>query len=91
MDDSKAKVKRDALHFMLEAALIEIRASDSANSAKKFAEVFHNLPMALLSCSTSEDYDTQFLNLMERAKRSGLDNYAQKLQTVATRAVTRKD
>lgn len=90
MDESfEAKVKRDALHFMLEAALIEIRASNSVNAAKKFADVFHNLPMALLKCSTSDDYDAQFLNLLERAKRSGLESYVQKLQAVAMRAVTR--
>jgi hypothetical protein len=91
MDESfEAKVKRETLHFMLEAALIEIRASNSLNAAKKFADVFHNLPMALLRCSTSDDYDTQFQNLLERAKRSDLDGYVQQLRVVATRAVTRR-
>jgi hypothetical protein len=90
MDDSlDAKVKRDALHFMLEAALIEIRASASLNAAKKFADVFHNLPIALLKCSTSDEYDAQLLNLLERAKRSGIDSYVQKLHSVAMQAVTR--
>jgi hypothetical protein len=88
---SEVKVKRDALHFMLEAALIEIRASSSVNAAKKIADVFHSLPMALLRCSTSDDYDAQFLNLLERSKRSGLDIYVQELRAVAMRAVTRKD
>lgn len=86
----EVKVKRDALHFMLEAAFIEIRASSSVNAAKKIADIFHSLPMALLKCSTSDDYDAQFLNLLERAKRSGLDSYVQKLQMIATQAVTRR-
>jgi hypothetical protein len=91
MDDDSfdAKVKREALHFMLQTALIEIRAAGSLNAAKKFADVFHNVPMALLKCSTADDYDAQFLDLLERAKRSGLDSYIQDLQAVAMRAVSR--
>ena len=81
------RVKRDALHYMLHVAFIEIRSANSLNAAKKFAYVFHNLPMGLLRCSTSEDYDAEFAKLMARAKRQGLDGYLQNLLASATKAV----
>jgi hypothetical protein len=77
------------LHYMLQAALIEIRASDTVQAAKKIADVFHALPMSLLNCSTNEDYENEFLRLMERAKRWGLQDYLENLKVVAVRAVGR--
>ena len=85
-----ARAKRNALHYMLGAAFIEIRAANSVQAAKKFADVFHNLPMGLLNCVTSEDYDAQFLKIQERAKRWELDTYVQNLRLLAEKAVENK-
>ena len=85
-----AQVKRDALHYMMQTAFVEIRASGSLNSARKFADVFHNLPMRLLECTASEDYDAEFADMLERAKRWGLDQYLQRLLAMATEAVAAK-
>ena len=86
-----ARVKRDALHYLLQTALVEIRASESLPAARKFADVFHNLPMNLLRCSTCEDYDAEYARLLERARRWGLDGYLQRLLVVATEAVATRD
>ena len=84
----KNQIKHDALHYMLQMALIEIRASDSLAAARKFADIFHNLPMRLLKCSSGEDYDAELKTLLERARRWGLDGYLQGLWETAVRAVT---
>jgi len=81
------QAKRDALHYMMHTAFIEIRASNSLNAAKKFADVFHNLPMSLLNCRTGEDYDAEFSKLLERARQWELHDYLQQLIGVATKAV----
>ncbi|WP_421568823.1 hypothetical protein [Stenotrophomonas sp. PD6] len=88
-DDVEVRIKRDVLHFMMKVAFIEIRAATSLNVAKKYADIFHGLPMALLACSRVDDYDTQFARLLERAKRSGLETYVLELHEDAIRAVTR--
>ncbi|GAB2498480.1 hypothetical protein [Arenimonas alkanexedens] len=88
MDESIAK--RKALHYMLATALIEIRASNTLNAAQKIADVFHNLPMGLLKCSASEDYDAEYAKLLQRAKRSGFEGYVRNLMVLATRTVSEK-
>ncbi|MEL4892132.1 hypothetical protein PQU63_11765 [Xanthomonas protegens] len=78
------------LHFMLGAALIEIRASNSMGFIKKMADIFHNLPFALSKYSTAEEYDACLAELMNRARRFEMENYVEKLQIAAIRAVQRK-
>ena len=91
-DDGKdVRIKRDALHYMLGAVLVEIRAANSVHAAKKFADVFHNLPMSLLSCVTSADYDAEFFKLLERSKRWELDAYIKGLRILAERVVLEKE
>lgn len=75
------------LHYMLQAAFIEIRASETIHAARKIADVFHALPLALLKCSTNEDYEKEFLSLKEKAKRWDLQEYLESLMVVAIRAV----
>jgi hypothetical protein len=88
MDEVRqAQIKRDALHYMLQVAFIEIRAADSLNAARKFSDVFHGLPMGLARCSSCEDYDAEFARLLERGRRWGLEDYLQNLRTMATQSV----
>ena len=82
----EALASRAVLHYMLKAALIEIRAAESIHAARRFADVFHHLPMRLLACSTSADYEVEFLHLSERAKRSGLEAYVEQLKVLAIRS-----
>ncbi|WP_312316899.1 hypothetical protein [Stenotrophomonas sp.] len=80
---------RRVLHMMLRFGLIEIRASDSVNTSAKIADVFHNLPLALLGCSTVEDYEALMQTLHERAERCGLGSYIRGLQSVAEAEVSK--
>lgn len=84
MNDMQEVDMKSILHYMLKSAFIEIRASNSNNASRKFADVFHILPMALLTCSTDEDYQAEYLRLLERAKQRELDRYIENLRTVAT-------
>lgn len=77
---SKPIVTRRMLHWMLHVALVEIRAASSLQSASNMADVFHNLPMSLLRCSTSEECAGEFEKLLERAARLGLREYLLKLR-----------
>lgn len=78
---------RRVLHIMLQLALIEIRASDSIANSAKIANVFHNLPLALLGCSTAEDHEAKMDELMLRAQRTGLLDYVRGLRLVGEREV----
>jgi hypothetical protein len=85
MDEATAK--RRALHYMLTTALVEIRAAESLNAAVKFADVFHNLPMRLLDCTTAADFDAEYTKVLERSKLFGLEEYVQNLMKLATASV----
>jgi len=76
-----------ALHFMLGAVLVEIRASDSMEFIKNISNVFHNLPFSLLKCSTTGEYDACLADLMSRARRFGMEDYIEKLYVASVRAV----
>jgi hypothetical protein len=89
--DSDAETWRAVLHHMLGLALIEIRAVDSLDVATKIASIFHVLPMALLRCSTSEDYQVQLADVLERSKRVGLEKYVRGVLSVAEKSVVRRD
>ena len=83
-DPNQPQLMRDALHLMLRAALLEIRASESLNAARKIADVFHVMPSALLRCVGNEDYDAEYRKLIERATRHGLEDYVEKLKEAVT-------
>lgn len=82
-----ARGKIDVFHHMLGLALIEIRAAESLDVASRIADVFHNVPMALINCSSSEDYDRKLDELIQRSRRAGLESYLRTLQSVAERSV----
>lgn len=48
---------------MLHVAFVEIRAAESFRVAKRFSDIFHDLPIRLLRCSVSEDYDKGFVEI----------------------------
>jgi hypothetical protein len=85
-----ANFRRDVLHYMMGVAFIEIRAASSVHAARKFADVFHDLPMDLLGCSTTDDYDAEFQKLLERAKHWGLENYVDDLKVLAEKVIARR-
>lgn len=82
-----ARGKRDVVHHMLSLAFVEIRATESKDVAAKIASIFHAVPVALINCSSSEDYDKQLDDLIQRSRRVGLENYVQGLQSTAERSV----
>lgn len=72
MDEATgARIQRDVLLYMPHVALVEIRAAESLNAAKKISDIFHNLPMGLFRRPTREDFDVLLDELLERAQRGG--------------------
>ena len=83
MSKTSADEMRKELHYMMGTAFMEIRAAESLAVSKKLASVFHNLPMRLLRCKTEGDYEAEFADLLDRAKRAGLEDYLLKLRQLA--------
>lgn len=77
----EAERMRRKLHRALGIAFIEIRASDSLVAAKKIADTFHNLPMALMNCSTESDLIAARDAVIARATRNGIDAFVRQLLT----------
>jgi hypothetical protein len=88
-DVDQAKQCRDALLWMLKAAFLDIRAADTLNYAAKIADVFHVLPTAMANCASVEELEAQFLAVVQRAKRHGLDSYILALRGVADKEISR--
>ncbi|WP_123647452.1 hypothetical protein [Lysobacter enzymogenes] len=86
-EETAARIQRDVLLYMLHVALVEIRAAESLNAAKKISDIFHNLPMELSFRSTREDLDVLLDELLERAQRWGMDDYIRNLNALALRSV----
>lgn len=64
MDEGRSlRIKRYVLSCMLHVAFVEIRAAESFRVAKRFSDIFHDLPIRLLRCSVSEDYDKGFVEI----------------------------
>jgi hypothetical protein len=78
-----ARLKRYTLYYIIGIAFVEIRATDSMVDAKRFAGLFHNLPMRLLRCVTSDDYDAEILELLNRSKRYNMEAYMRDLILLA--------
>ncbi len=87
----RARLKQCALHHMIGIAFIEIRATDSMPDARKFAGLFHNLPMRLLKCATSDDYDAELLELLNRSKRYNIEAYIRDLILLSEEAMLEID
>lgn len=88
-DEFEARRKRDVVHHMLSLALVEIRAAESGDVARRIAGVFHAVPVALINCSSSEDYDRQLDEIIQRSRRAGLETYVRGLQSTAERSVAK--
>lgn len=84
-----ARGKRDVIHHMLSLALIEIRAAESMDVASRIASIFHAIPVALINCSSVEDFDGQLDALIQRSRRVGLEAYIRELQSTAERSVAK--
>ncbi|QCW27086.1 hypothetical protein FE772_17040 [Lysobacter enzymogenes] len=88
MDEATgARIQRDVLLYMPHVALVEIRAAESLNAAKKISDIFHNLPMGLFRRPTREDFDVLLDELLERAQRWGMDDYIRNLNALALQSV----
>lgn len=84
-------IHRQALHRMMSFAFIEIRAADSPGFPRKLADIFHNLPVRLLRCSTDEDYATEYQVLLDRARRWGMEGYLGQVREGVERAIREHD
>jgi hypothetical protein len=84
-DVDQVQVTRNALLWMLRAALLEIRAAETLNAAVKISDIFHVLPIALSRCASGEELEAQFSALVERARRHGMDSYVLALREAADR------
>lgn len=78
---------KNVFYYMLHVAFVEIRAAESLNAAKKLADVFHNLPMRLNKDLTDEDCQSIYKDLLENAKRYGLESYVEELKKMAETAL----
>ncbi|GGD48411.1 hypothetical protein [Pseudoxanthomonas indica] len=87
--ESIANVRR-IVHFMMMSAFVEIRAAKSLNGAARFADIFHNVPMRLLSCEDLEDYEDLLSDIMARASRHNLVAYLEGLRKLAIRHAPEK-
>ena len=76
---------RRTVHFMMMSAFVEIRAAKSLSGAARFADIFHNVPMRLLSCECLEDYEELLTDIMGRASRHDLVSYLEGLGQLAVR------
>lgn len=73
---------RETLIRMLGYALVEIRGADDIKLIKAIADIFHNLPGALISCdheSNKRAYDM----IIKKSKKWKLNNYIIKLKETA--------
>jgi hypothetical protein len=71
------------LLYMIHAAFVEIRAAKSTNAAAKFADTFHNVPMRLAVANTDSEYELIYDEIVERARRNGIEDYVLKLRSLA--------
>ena len=65
---------------MMHIAFIEIRSSESINVSKKFADVFHQLPMMLLKSNDLSDDIVIYKKIIERSKKYKLEVYLEELK-----------
>ncbi len=68
---------------MMQSAFIEIRASRSLNASKKFADIFHNLPMMLVRSTSDEDDQLIYEKLLKSAQRYNMEDYVKELRELA--------
>ena len=69
--------------YIMHIAFVEIRASKSLDASKKFADIFHNLPMMLANRENDEENERIHEELLKRARRSNLEGYLKDLRRMA--------
>ena len=88
---SSPDIHRQTLHRMMSFAFIEIRAADSSGFPRKLADIFHNLPVRLLRCSTDEDYAAEYQVLLDRARRWGMEGYLSQVREGVEKSIREDD
>lgn len=84
-------IHRQTLHRMMSLAFIEIRAAESPGVSRKLADIFHNLPVRLLRCSTDEDYEVEYQVLFGMARRWGMEDYLIGVRAGVENAIRERD
>lgn len=91
MDDQENERKMQVvLFYMLHIAFIEIRASESLNAAKKFADIFHNIPLMLNQSRNSQEDQKVYETLVGNAKRYGMEGYIDQLKVMALKNISQR-
>ncbi len=79
-DDTNKRQLQRQLVLMLDTAFIEIRASESLNSAKKFADIFHGMSLRIFM-SDSEESDLEiYQSILDRSKKHNMEEYIHNLR-----------
>ena len=75
---------------MLRFALIEIRASEKIENAKKIADIFHNLPSQLMSNFDEEQSVKAYELITKKARRYKMEDYITSLVREAKKSINNR-
>lgn len=89
-DGSEASDIKPLILCMMQFVFIEIRSASSLHAAKKFADIFHNVPILLLKSRSIADEKLILNGIIERAKNYDLDEYIKKLIELSQKEIAAK-
>ena len=81
-NNQDSKIDSAILLDMMQAALIEIRASSELNTCKALADIFHNVPNRI---SNKYPADNILCDMRRVSERNGLRPYLEKLLAHSTK------
>ena len=84
---NKERELNKALFYMMHIAFVEIRSAESLNASKKFADVFHNVPLMLSKSSSVEEDFNIYEKILEKSKRYDMEGYMESLKNKALKSV----
>ena len=87
---SKATNINSLVLYMMQFVFIEIRSASSLKAAKKFADIFHNVPVLLLKSRSIDDEQLILNGIIERAKNHNMDEYIKKLIELSQKEIAEK-
>lgn len=90
VNDLKIEKINSLVLYMMQFAFIEIRSASSLNAAKKFADIFHNVPVSLLKSGNTDDGQLILNGIMERARNHNMDEYIQNLIKLSQKEIAEK-
>lgn len=89
-EDSEVSDIKPLLLYMMQFIFIEIRSASSLHAAKKFADIFHKVPISLLKSRSIDDEKLILNGIIERAKNYDLDEYIKNLIELSKKEIAVK-